>query len=96
MKRFGYILIAIIVFLSFTAVNILAEEVDKAKEAEKTFAKAIAQDSDSDLNIDAQNVSDEELKSVVGEVSHSIVLSSATYGKIVVIFVSSNWYFWEI
>jgi len=31
MKRFRYILITIIVFLSFTAVNVLAGEVDKAK-----------------------------------------------------------------
>ena len=67
MKKLVYILLAVVVFLSFTAVNVLAGEVDKAKEAEKTFAKAI-ENTESDLNIDAKAVSDDELKSVVGKV----------------------------
>ena len=65
MKKLVYILIAFVVFLSFTAVNIFAGEVNKAKEAEKIFAKAIAQDNGCNLSIDAQNVSDDEMKMVI-------------------------------
>ena len=41
-------------------------QINRAKQGEIEFANAVA-NSDSDLNIDAKAVSDDELKSVVGK-----------------------------
>ena len=65
----AYIVIVFVVFPSFAAVNIFAGEVDKAKVGEFEFAKVVSQNCDIDLNIDANSVSDDELKSVVGNVN---------------------------
>jgi len=81
MKKLVYILIAFVVFLSFTAVSVFAGEIDKAKEAEKIFANEIAQESDIDLNIDAQNVSAEEMKSVVGERYHDLYYRPSSWDR---------------
>ena len=59
-------------------VNVFAGEIDKAKQGEIEFSKVVEKNCDIDLNIDANSVSDDELKEIKGNVN-PIIIGIAVY-----------------
>lgn len=70
MRKLVYILFALVLLVLLTAINVFASDNDFVKDADKAFVKVYAEENGDDyFDIEAQALSGEEMKNVVGNIN---------------------------